>query len=178
MTRDDPDVLGRVAFAFGYFGEDLDAAIALIDRAKELNPNFALGWFRSGWLRLWHGHPELAINHFQTALRLSLRNPDAACFLGIGVGHIFNRRFEEARMMLLRSLQESPKSVPTYRWLAVCYTQMRRLDEAHEIINRLRTMMPVERPVALGMWPEYRNPEHHALYVLGLRLAHSGEKNA
>src|SRR5438045_2943973 len=178
VTRDDPDVLGRVAFAFGYFGEDLDAAIALIDRAKELNPNFALGWFRSGWLRLWQGEPQLAIDHFQTALRLSLRNPDPACFLGIGVGHIFNRRFEEARMMLLRSLQESPKSVPTYRWLAVCYTQMRRLDEAHEIINRLRTMMPAERPVALGMWPEYRNPEHHALYVLGLRLAHSGEKNA
>src|SRR5437763_3769734 len=31
VTRGDPDVLGRLAFAFGYFGEDLDAAIALID---------------------------------------------------------------------------------------------------------------------------------------------------
>src|SRR5262249_16169691 len=52
VAKADPDVLGRVAFAFGYFGEDLDAAIALIERAKELNPNFALGWFRSGVLRL------------------------------------------------------------------------------------------------------------------------------
>ena len=38
---DDPDVLGRAAFAFGYFGEDLDAAIALSDRARELNPSSA-----------------------------------------------------------------------------------------------------------------------------------------
>ena len=63
VAKDDPDVLGRVAFAFGYFGEDLDAAIALIDRAKELDPNFALGWFRSGWLRLWQGEPDVAIQH-------------------------------------------------------------------------------------------------------------------
>jgi tetratricopeptide (TPR) repeat protein len=179
-AKDDPDVLGRVAFAFGYFGEDLDAAIALIDRARGLNPNFALGWFRSAWLRLWHGEPDVAIKHFQTALRLSFRNPDAACFLGIGVGHIFNRRFEEARAMLLRSLQESPNSVPTYRWLALCYTQMGRLDEARQIIDRLWGMVPMEggRPLALEIWPEYRNPEHHALYLSGLRMAHRGENNA
>ena len=86
VARDDPDVLGRAAHAFGYFGEDLDAAIALVDRARELNPSFALGWFRSGWLRLWRGEPHLAIEHFQASLRLSPRNPIAASFLGIGVG--------------------------------------------------------------------------------------------
>jgi hypothetical protein len=43
LAKDDPDVLGRAAFAFAYFGEDLDAVIALVDHALELNPNFALG---------------------------------------------------------------------------------------------------------------------------------------
>ena len=171
VAREDPDVLGRVAFVFGYFGEDLDAAIALIDRARELNPNFALGWFRSGWLRLWHGEPDLAIEHFQTSLRLSPRNPIAASFLGIGVGHALNRRFEKARLMLLRSLQESPNSVPTYRWLAVCYTQMGRLDEAREMINRLRTVMPIVPRVPAAVWPQHRNPEHQELYLSGVRLA-------
>jgi adenylate cyclase len=171
VAREDPDVLGRVAFVFGYFGEDLDAAIALIDRARELNPNFALGWFRSGWLRLWHGEPDLAIEHFQTSLRLSPRNPIAASFLGIGVGHALNRRFEKARLMLFRSLQESPNSVPTYRWLAVCYTQMGRLDEAREMINRLRAVMPIVPSVPPGAWPQHRNPEHQELYLSGVRLA-------
>jgi adenylate cyclase len=191
VSGDDPDVLGRAAHAFGYFGEDLDAAIALIDRARELNPSFALGWFRSGWLRLWHGEPDLAIEHFQTSLRLSPRNPIAACFLGIGVGHVLNRLFEEARAMLLRSLQESPNSVPTHRWLAVCCAHMGRLEEAREVINRLRTIMLDAAP---GAWPyrnpghcepvqdrlravlrdgasPYRNPEHREVYLSGLRLA-------
>jgi TolB-like protein/Flp pilus assembly protein TadD len=167
IARDDPDVLGRAAFAFAYFGEDLDAAIALVDRARELNPSFALGWFRSGWLRLWHGEPDLAIQHFQTSLGLSPRDPIAASFLGIGVGYILTGRFEEARAMLLRSLQESPNSAPTYRWLAVCFAQMGRPDEAREMINRLRTMMPASAPSA----SLFRNSEHRQLYQSGLRLA-------
>ena len=167
VARDDPDVLGRAAFAFAYFGEDIDAAIALIDRARELNPSFALGWFRSGWLRLWHGEPDLAIEHFRISLRLSPRDPIAACFLGIGIAHVLNRQFGEARTMLLRSLQESPNSVPTYRWLAACCVHMGRPDEAREVVNRLRTMTPVVLPTA----SPYRNPEHHELYLSGLRLA-------
>jgi len=167
VARDDPDVLGRAAFAFAYFGEDIDAAIALIDRARELNPSFALGWFRSGWLRLWHGEPDLAIEHFRISLRLSPRDPIAACFLGIGIAHVFNRQFDEARTMLLRSLQESPNSVPTYRWLAACCAHMGRPGEAREVVDRLRTMTPVVLPSA----SPYRNPEHHELYMSGLRLA-------
>ena len=185
VARDDPDVLGRAAYAFAFFGEDLDAAIALVDRARELNPSFALGWFRSGWLRLWHGEPDLAIEHFQTSLRLSPRNPIAASFLGIGVGHVLSRQFEEARAMLLRSLQESPNSVPTHRWLAVCCAHMGRLEEAREMINRLRAIIdaapsgspyrnpehrePVQdrlRAVLRNGASPYRNPEHRELYLL------------
>ncbi len=49
-AADDPNVLGKAAFALGYFGEDIDTAIALIDRALALNPSFARGWQWSGWL--------------------------------------------------------------------------------------------------------------------------------
>ena len=191
VAREDPDVLGRAAHAFGYFGEDLDAATALVDRARELNPSFALGWFRSGWLRLWHGNPDLAIEHFQTSLRLSPRNPIAASFLGIGVGHVLKRQFEEARAMLLCSLQESPNSVPSHRWLAVCCAHMGRLEEAREMINRLQAIMldaapgasphrnpehcePMQdrlRAVLRDGASPYRNLEHRELYLSGLRLA-------
>jgi TolB-like protein/class 3 adenylate cyclase/Flp pilus assembly protein TadD len=167
VARDDPDVLGRAAYALGFFGEDLDAAIALIDRALELNPSFALGWFRSGWLRIWLGQPDVAIAHFQTSLRLSPRDPIPASFLGIGCGHFFARRFDEARPMLLRSLQESPNSIPTHRHLAACYALMGRPDEAREIVERLRAISPVVVPSAMP----YRNPEDRELFFSGLRLA-------
>ncbi len=169
VASDDPGVLSHAAYVFGYFGEDIDAAIALIDRALELNPSFADGWRRSGWLRLWLGQPDLAIDHFATSLRLSPRDP-AGCFLGIGVGHFFARRFDEARAMLLRSLQESPSWVPNYRFLASCCGHMGRLDEARGIVQRLRVITPVVLPSAT----HWRDPEQRELYLAGLRLAMGG----
>jgi adenylate cyclase len=103
---DDPSVLGNVAYVFGYFGEDIDAAIELADRALTLNPSFAQGWYLSGWLRLWAGQPEPAISHFETSLRLSPNARRATIFMSIGLGHFFARQFDTAAAMLLRSLQE------------------------------------------------------------------------
>jgi adenylate cyclase len=53
----------------GYFDEDLDAAIALVDRALVLNPSYASGWYWSGVVRNWVGRPDVALEHFATFLR-------------------------------------------------------------------------------------------------------------
>src|SRR5262249_52899584 len=135
VAGDDPTVLGNVAYVLGYSGEDLAAATALIDHSLELNPSFAQGWGLSAWLRLWAGQPDIAIEHFQACLRLNPRDRRAGSFLGIGVGHFFARRFDDAKAMLLSSLQEIPTWVPTYRFLASCYAHLGRLDEAREIIR-------------------------------------------
>jgi TolB-like protein/class 3 adenylate cyclase len=165
--RDDPNVLAYGAYVLAYFGEDIIAAIALIDRCLELNPSFAVGWWRSGWLRLWAGQPDLAIEHFETGLRLSPRVRIHDPLLGIGVGHFFARRFDEARTMLLRSMQENPNWVPAYRFLASCYAQMGRLGDAREIIERLQILTDIVVPHAT----HWRNPEHREFYLEGLRLA-------
>jgi predicted TPR repeat methyltransferase len=55
------------------FGEDIDAMIALVDRAIAFNPSYARGWHISGFLRLWAGQTDLAIEHANRALRLSPR---------------------------------------------------------------------------------------------------------
>jgi TolB-like protein/class 3 adenylate cyclase len=167
VARDDPGVLSMAAYVFGYFGEDIDTAISLIDRSLELNPSFARGWGSSGWLRLWAGQPDRAIAHFETALRLSPRDRAVAPLLGIGIAHFLARRFDEARATLLRSLQEFPGWVPNYRFLAACCAQMGRLDEAREIVQRLRALTPLVVPSA----EHWRNPEQRELYLAGLRLA-------
>jgi pentatricopeptide repeat protein len=55
----------------------------------------------------------------------------------------------------------------TYRLLASCYAHVGRLDEAREIVNRLRAITPVVVPSVI----RYRNPEHRELFLSGLRLA-------
>ena len=161
-----PDALCNVAYVLAYFGEDIAVAMALIDRALELKPSFAIGWWRSGWIRLMKGQPEPAIQHFEIGRRL---NPgDMLGFgQGIGAGHFFAKRFEEAKAALLLALEEGPGWVPPYRFLASCYAQMGRLEEAREIVKRLRAMTPDVVPRALY----WRNPDGRELFLSGLRLA-------
>src|SRR5262245_9095031 len=96
MAEDDPNVLCQAAYVLAYFGEEIDVTIALLDRGLKLNPSFARGWQWSGWLRAWAGEPELAIEHFQTSLRLNPREHQANPFMGIGVAHFFARRLDAA----------------------------------------------------------------------------------
>jgi tetratricopeptide (TPR) repeat protein len=170
VAGDYPDVLCNVAYVLAYFGEDVAAATTMIDRALELKPSFANGWRRSGWIRLMNGQPELAIQHFEIGMRLNPR--DILGFApGIGAGHFFARRFEEAKAALLLALEEGPGWVPPHRLLASCYAQMGRLDEAREIVNRLRALTLVVVPRAMY----WRNPEDRELFLQGLRLA-AGEE--
>ena len=48
---DDPEVLVHAAIVLAHFDEDIDAAIALVERALILNPSYANGWYYSGVLR-------------------------------------------------------------------------------------------------------------------------------
>jgi TolB-like protein len=57
---DDPNVLALAAFVLGYFGEDIDVSLGLIDRCLTLNPSCARGWHWSALLRLFAGQPDLA----------------------------------------------------------------------------------------------------------------------
>jgi adenylate cyclase len=52
VAGDDPAVLATAAHTLAYFGEDIDAMVALVDRALTLNPNYARGWHTSGILRI------------------------------------------------------------------------------------------------------------------------------
>jgi adenylate cyclase len=164
---DDPNVLIKAARALAYFGEDIRAAIALLERSLKLNPNSARAWMWGGWIRLWAGQHDLAIEHFETSWRLNPRVARANPLMGIGAAHFFARRFGEAEAALLQSAQEKPSWVPIYRFLAACYAQMGRLDEAEETVKRLRTLTHAVIP-SVSHW---RDAEHRELFLSGLRLA-------
>jgi adenylate cyclase len=171
VSDDDAGVLANAAEALACFGEDIGAMMALVDRALALNPSYARGWLISGILGLWAGQLDLAIERVEAALRLSPRARIGRSLIVIGAAHFFARRFDEALPKLLIALQEDPSNLQSYRCLAACYAHMGRLDDAHEIVERLRAITPMVMPDASH---PLRNPEHRELWLSGLRLA-SGE---
>ena len=167
VSPDDPEVLATAAFALSYFGEDIDVAIGFIDRCLTLNPSFARGWYVSGLLKVFAGQPDIALEHFDAFLRLSPRDRLAYYWTGIGNALFFGRRFDDAAAKLLASLEQLPTFALTYRLLASCYAHMGRLDEAKEVVKRLRIITPVVVPSTTP----FRNLEHQELFLSGLRLA-------
>jgi TolB-like protein len=165
----DAGTLARAAYVLAYLGEDIDAATALVDQSLHINPSFADGWRWSGWIRLWAGFPDLAIDHLKRSLRLNPLDPKDGASLAIGMAHFFARRLDQARIGLLRSLQDHPDWVPTNRFLAACYAHLGQLDEAKIIIKRLRALTPVVLPNA----DHWRDPEQREFFLSGLRLAMS-----
>jgi len=171
VAGDDPGILINAAFALAFFGEDMGAMLALVDRALALNPSYARGWFMSGVLRLRAGQPDIAIEHVEASLRLSPRARVGNSLAIIGSAHILSRRFDEAAPKLRLAIQDHPSSSQPYRFLAACYAHMGRFDDAREIVELLRAISPVVIPDASYL----RNAEHRELLLSGLRLA-AGEK--
>ena len=109
VAGDDPGILANAAMALAYFGEDIGAMMALVDRALALNPNFARGWHHQRRPQDLGGparHRDRASR--EAALRLSPR-------ARLGTHHsvrsprIFSaRRFDEAVPKLLLAIQEDP----------------------------------------------------------------------
>jgi adenylate cyclase len=167
VAGDDPGILANAALALAYFGEDIGAMTALVDRALALNPSYARGWLLSGTLRLWGGQSDIAIEYVEAALRLSPRARVGTSFCVIGFAHLLARRFGEALPRLLLAIQDDPSFPATYRMLAACYVHIGRLDEARDVVEQLRAITPVVTPDASFL----RNPEHRELFLSGLRIA-------
>ena len=107
------------------------------------------------------------MEHLEASERLSPRARVGTSPAAIGAVHLLARRFDEAVPKLLLAVQEDPSFPQPYRYLAACYAHLGRLDEAREIIGRLRAITPIVIPDA----SYFRNPEQRELFLSGLRLA-------
>ncbi len=142
---------------------------ALVDRALALNPNYAGGWQISGILRLWAGQPDIAIEHAEVSLRLSPRARVGTPFALIWAPHISSAGALMRQLPQLLASDSRGSELPdAYRSLAACYAHMGRLDEAREIVSRLRAHYLSSSYRTPSFAPD---PEHRELLLSGLRLA-------
>jgi len=172
LGEDDALALSRAGHAVAYVVGDLDAGARFIDRAIELNSNLALAWFHSGWLRVWLGDPEVAIQHFVRFQRMSPIDPMLIRMnCGIAFAHVLAARYDEASSHAEQALSENPNSHQALRMAALSHALAGRTDRAQEIMGRLCQIDTALRISNLRDLTPLRRAEDLARYEEGMRKA-------
>ena len=146
LGRDDAVALTRSGSVLGHLAGDLDGGIALIDRALVLNPNLASAWFLGGFLRVWHGEPDGAIEHFARAMRLSPLDPEMYRMqAGTALAHLFAGRFDTASSWAEKAFRDLPSFLIPASIIAASHALAGRTDEARRAMHHLRQLDPALR---------------------------------
>ena len=103
----------------------------------------------------------------QAEVRLSPRVRTGWALHLYGAAHLIERRFHEAVPHLRLAVEEEPAFIEPYRLLAACCAHLGRIDEAREVVERLRSFTPLVVPPQIP----YRREAHREVYFSGLRLA-------
>src|SRR5829696_1479091 len=142
LDSTDPLVLTALSSAYT-FAREYERATALIEKALTLDPNSAWAWTRSGILNVYKGHPDLGLEHFQRAIRLSPRDPmHFYSLFGIGHAHFAKGDYDKAIEAFERGLGEQPSAFFAYRPLTASYAKANRVEEARRSLAVLLRAYP------------------------------------
>jgi len=172
--KEDAVALAFAGLALGYVAGDFDRAVALIDRARDLNPNFAIAWYASGTVRAFRGgEPDVAIDHLTRAIRLSPFDQLMFAMLGMmAFAHVCAGRYQEAAEWAEKACLERPNVLATLRGAAVSNALAGRQQEAERALARLLELDPGLRVRDVrNRTGSFGRPEDLAKYEEGLRKA-------
>ncbi len=173
LGKDDAIVLTASGLALSLVARDLGVAAGLIDRALVLNSNLAEAWSWGGWTKIWLGEPELAIERFARAMRLSPLDPSLLVMRGgTAHAHFFLSRYDEAASWAAMALQDNPDYQPGLRIDAASNAMAGQMEQAQKAVARLRQLNPALRVSNLkNVLGPYRHAEDLSRYEEGLRQA-------
>ncbi len=171
LGRNDAVALSTAGMALADVAGNLEDGAALIDRALAIDPNSALAWLFSGWVKVWLGDPDSAIERVARALRLSPQDPQTISMLtAIANAHFVAGRHDEAFSWAETAAREQTDVFYPMVLAAASGALSGRLTEARKAMERLRELNPGLRISNLAdQFPD--RPDGLAKWANGLRLA-------
>jgi tetratricopeptide (TPR) repeat protein len=171
LGADDAFALTRAAHFFGLVLKDPRTADALVDQALAVNPNLSDTWRIRGFISLYLGEHERAIEHFQYTMRLNpLDHRNLFTEHGLGSGNFFLRRFEIALSWATKSLARQ-KTPGAERLAMVSSAMLGRKADAEMMQARLREGGADMTIAELKKWMPYQRREDVELYLEACRTA-------
>jgi len=151
----DATVLAVLGNALSLVGEQ-DAAAQVIARALAADGGSAWAWSRGGFIDVYRGDPEAAIERFKIALDLAPH--DVLAFnshVGIGCAHFLAGNYAEAARWQEQGLSLRPTAFWVHRTMCPAYVQAGAMDEARRSVKLLRQCYPdlTVSQLRLGMPP-------------------------
>ncbi len=172
LGRDDAVVLARGGHALSHFTGDIAGGIAFLDRALALNPNLATAWFISGFLRIWHGDPEGAIERLERGMRLSPLDPEMFRMqAGMAMAHLLAKRFDIASSWAEKAIRELSSFLIVAGVIAASHALAGRHDEAEKAMHHVRKLDPSLRLSNIKDWLPFMRPDDLVTFAEGLRKA-------
>jgi AraC-like DNA-binding protein/tetratricopeptide (TPR) repeat protein len=158
------------------FLHDLAAADQVIRKALSIDGGSAWAWSRSGWIDVYNGDSESAIERFKIALDLAPN--DSLAFnnmVGIGCAYFETGRYREAADWQQRALVEHPSATWIHRTMCPAFVLGGAESEALHSVTALREDYPdlTVSGVQQGLPPlprSYCDRVFNALHSVGLPL--------
>ena len=159
-------------FALAKVCNDLDAGIALIDRALALTPNLAVALAHSGYVRVWLGEPDKAMEHLRRAMRLSPVDPSTYLMqAAMAMAHFTLGRDAEALDWADKALQRNPFLLASAAIATAAAVRLGRTDDVAKYVARMRQLEPKIDIPSFAARSNLRRPEHRARLLDALRQA-------
>jgi tetratricopeptide (TPR) repeat protein len=172
LGKDDAGPLCAGGFGVAFLGGQLDVGRALVDRALVLNPNLAVAWMSSGWIRSYVGEPETALEHLAHGMRLSPL--DAQIFpvlYGSVAGSALCGPIRRIRWMGHKSVTGAAGLLACVMNYAVASALAGRLDDARSTMSRVLQIDPSIRLSKMPILSVLRRSEDRSRVYDGARLA-------
>jgi len=172
LGQNDAVALASSVHALAHLAGDLDSGIASADRALALDPNLAAGWFVGGFVRIWRGQPEDAVERLARAMRLNPLSPDMHRMeVGTAIAHLLAGRTEDALSWAEKASRDKANRAFPIGILAAIYACAGRGDEARLAMQQLRQVDPELRLSHLHEWLPFRRPQDLGTFADAFREA-------
>lgn len=171
LGKDDAVALSTAGIGLAFVVGQLDEGAELIDQALRLDPNLAWAWLFSGWVKVWRGEPEAAIEDIEHANRLSPHDPhNFAMQSATASALFFTGQYTEALSLAKTAMRAHTHLLATCV-VAASAALIGDEAEADAAMNWLRKLDPDLRVSNLKSLFPIRRPEDFATWADGLRKA-------
>jgi TolB-like protein/Tfp pilus assembly protein PilF len=172
LAKDDAVALSKAAHAIASVVGDLDSGAVFVDQALRLNPNLGAAWYVSGWVRLFLGRPDEALEHLGRAIRLSPSDPLIFKMrAALGYAYFLVGRYDDAAALNLAALGARPSYLTAMRGAAAGHALAGRLGEARRLIAQVHERDPTLRIANLPNLIPFSRAQDVARWTEGLRKA-------